>query len=307
MADVSVIVPAHDAAGTVASTIASLASERAAVREIILVDDASIDGTAEVAERQAAVCGLPLRVLSADCRDSGGARNIGIAAASGTWLYFLDADDEHLAGGLTALLATAAAEPATGMAVGGFRRIVDGVVRRPKRPHRLDGDPRTIADRYIAGRIRSFAVGSVLVRAGAAAGVCFPLGMPYDEDTIFWAHILRGAPVARCAAMTMVYRLSTARADGRFLIDPIARFERWRAELRRLTEIGISEAAIATREGIVAFKIARVLYAAGDRTGAAGFLARAGRGPISLGNRLRMGRYHVKLACRARLPRDLVP
>ncbi|MEA2293682.1 MAG: hypothetical protein QOE86_1321, partial [Solirubrobacteraceae bacterium] len=48
---VSVVVPAHDSAGTVARAVRSaLEQVPAAPSEVIVVDDASADGTAEAAE-----------------------------------------------------------------------------------------------------------------------------------------------------------------------------------------------------------------------------------------------------------------
>ena len=75
MKAVSVVIPAHNAAKTIATTLASLASEAGVIGEILLVDDESSDGTTAVALQTAAKLSLPLRVLPANCRDAGGARN----------------------------------------------------------------------------------------------------------------------------------------------------------------------------------------------------------------------------------------
>jgi len=46
---VSVVIPAHNAAATIAATLASLRSEADLIGEVLLVDDSSSDGTAAVA------------------------------------------------------------------------------------------------------------------------------------------------------------------------------------------------------------------------------------------------------------------
>ncbi|WP_246686925.1 glycosyltransferase [Mesorhizobium sp. B2-4-19] len=56
------------------------------------------------ATSQTSQLALPLRVLPAECRDAGGARNVALAQALHPWVYLIDADDLHLQGGLRALL-----------------------------------------------------------------------------------------------------------------------------------------------------------------------------------------------------------
>lgn len=114
---VSVVIPAHNAAKTIASTLASLASEAGVIGEILLVDDASSDGTAAVAMQAAAKLSLPLRVLPANCRDAGGARNVALAQVLHPWVYLIDADDLHLENGLRALLQQAERRPKADMLV----------------------------------------------------------------------------------------------------------------------------------------------------------------------------------------------
>ena len=50
MKAVSVVIPAHNAAATIADTLASLRSEAEVIGEVLLVDDSSSDGTAAVAQ-----------------------------------------------------------------------------------------------------------------------------------------------------------------------------------------------------------------------------------------------------------------
>jgi glycosyltransferase involved in cell wall biosynthesis len=96
-ADVSVITPALNAAGTIARTLASIAAQTLRPREVIVVDDGSTDGTADVAEAFAPrMRGIALKVLRRETAGAAGARNTAIRVAQGEWLAFLDADDEWL-------------------------------------------------------------------------------------------------------------------------------------------------------------------------------------------------------------------
>ena len=84
---VSVVIPARDAAETIGAVLRALAAQEPAPAEVIVVDDASRDATAEVAEQHGA---LVVRVERS--RSAGGARNRGWDEATGDVVVFLDAD-----------------------------------------------------------------------------------------------------------------------------------------------------------------------------------------------------------------------
>jgi glycosyltransferase involved in cell wall biosynthesis len=88
---VSVIIPARNAAPYIKTAIDSALSQSHAVLEILVIDGGSTDGTREIVARY----GDPVKLLHEppDHKGLGAARNVGIEAASGDWLAFLDADD----------------------------------------------------------------------------------------------------------------------------------------------------------------------------------------------------------------------
>lgn len=90
----SVVVPAHDAAATVAAAVTSALAQTPAPIEVIVVDDGSTDDTAAVVDALAAACpDGGVRLLSQPCAGPSAARNRGIEVAQGDWVGFLDADD----------------------------------------------------------------------------------------------------------------------------------------------------------------------------------------------------------------------
>ncbi|MGZ9158546.1 MAG: glycosyltransferase family 2 protein, partial [Nitrospira sp.] len=107
---VSVIVPAHNAQTTIERALGSVRLQDYPNIEVIVVDDASIDRTADKVEN---FTELPVRLTRARCQlGASGARNLGIASARGVYIAFLDADDVWLAGKLTRQVALLHRHPA---------------------------------------------------------------------------------------------------------------------------------------------------------------------------------------------------
>ena len=83
----SFIVPAHDEEASIVATIESIiASAQGHEFEVVVVDDASSDRTAELAQAAGA------RVVPVQIRQIAGARNAGAGAARGDLFVFVDAD-----------------------------------------------------------------------------------------------------------------------------------------------------------------------------------------------------------------------
>ena len=293
MRPVTIIIPAHNSAGTLRATLASLASEISVVEEFIVVDDASTDGTADVARAAAEEFSLPLRIISADCRDAGAARNRGLDEARAEWVYFFDADDVHLPGGLRGLYA--ASRDGADVILGPYQRMTDSRTRRDKKPRRYSPNPVTNASRYVAGFHRTLALGSLLIRRSTIGNHRFPTGLAFDEDTIFWVKVLLEAKIARSQVPTVVYLLDTERANRRFRLGSRPMFERWSEEIAVLETMGVPRWAGDYRRGSVALKMARVHYAARDFRQAAEFLDLSALHPNRIRERVRLWRYKVKL------------
>lgn len=86
---ISVIIPAYNAAGTLARAIESVLAQSAPAHEIIVVDDGSADETGSVAQS----FGPAVRYIRQQNAGPSAARNQGVMQATGEWVAFLDADD----------------------------------------------------------------------------------------------------------------------------------------------------------------------------------------------------------------------
>lgn len=92
----SVIVAARDEAGRVEATVRHLLAQRHVALEVIVVDDRSIDGTADILRRLAAedarVRTTTVEALPAGWIGKCHACHVGASLATGEWLLFTDAD-----------------------------------------------------------------------------------------------------------------------------------------------------------------------------------------------------------------------
>lgn len=166
--------------------------------EIVVVDDASEDETAEVCR---ALAGIRYVRVERN-RGVAGARNIGIMASTGEYLSFLDDDDERLPGSLDAQVKRLDAEPRAALiygqalVVGGQGATVEGVYPA----HCPQGDVfwELLGQNFIPG-------GSALFRRSCLLRVgLLDESVPGLDDWDLWIRLAELFPVL--AAELTVYR-----------------------------------------------------------------------------------------------------
>src|SRR5688572_28437661 len=94
MADVSIIIPAYNAAEFIGETLASVAAQTFTSHEVIVINDGSPD--TEELERELKRYQGELQYIKQENRGAAAARNAGLRAARGELVAFLDADDRWL-------------------------------------------------------------------------------------------------------------------------------------------------------------------------------------------------------------------
>ncbi len=109
---VSVIIPAHNYGRFLSEAIDSALGQTAPPFEVIVIDVASTDGTAQVL----AAYGERVRAFRISSRGPASARNFGAARSHGRYIAFLDADDVWEPRKLELQLARFATEPGLGFA-----------------------------------------------------------------------------------------------------------------------------------------------------------------------------------------------
>ncbi len=91
--DLSVVLPVYNVAPYLRQCLDSLANQETTIKEIIAVDDGSTDDSPAILAEYAANRHPTLNIIRQDNGGLSVARNTGMAAATGRWLYFVDSDD----------------------------------------------------------------------------------------------------------------------------------------------------------------------------------------------------------------------
>ncbi|RUU30109.1 glycosyltransferase [Mesorhizobium sp. M6A.T.Ce.TU.016.01.1.1] len=257
--DVTVVIPARNAAATIDATLRGLISDRDLIGEILLVDDGSDDQTASAAIASAQRYGLPLEVVSVDLGSAGAARNVGIARARGKSIFFLDADDELMEGGLSLLYDALLRNPEAGLSIGASIRRTNGRPDKLKTPHGYTSDRAQNTRRYLLNELWPIAMGSALVATSATATIRFPEAIGLDEDTCYWVALLARFDVAIVSAPVLLYHHDETRMAQRFILAPRRTFLAIALELDRLAGSGVEREALQWRKSWIAQRISRQL------------------------------------------------
>lgn len=186
----SVIIPVRNAQATLSAALVSLQAQTETRWEAFVIDDASTDGSLDLA-RAAAARDPRLQVIhypQTQPRGAAASRNLGIARAQGQYLALLDADDLWRPGKLAAQLA--AFEAGADIVFTSYRRIDPvgrdlGIVPAPARvtwADALSGNP--IGALTAAWRRTRFPQARMPLR-------------DMHEDYAFWLILLREGAVAQ--------------------------------------------------------------------------------------------------------------
>lgn len=185
-APIAVVVVCHNYGRFLASAIASVLAQESPAAEVLVVDDASTDDTADVV---ATFSDRGVRYLRVDHRSAQAARKAGLAATSAPWLCFLDADDELPADYLSA----AQRQFADGVAI-----VFSDVQNFGARTDRIEFAPREIT-------VQNFIhAGSVVRRTALESCRAFDDQLPEKvaEDWWTWRKVVRdGWRVAKSPAL----------------------------------------------------------------------------------------------------------
>jgi glycosyltransferase involved in cell wall biosynthesis len=228
--------PCFNAARFLGEAVDSVLAQSYDSWELLLVDDGSTDGSAEIAREYAASNPERIRCLEHPGRANrgeGASRNLGIRAARGEILAMLDADDVWLPDKLEEQVPLLDAHPEAGMTYGttlvwhGWTGDPADAGRDHPLPLGVPMDatlhPPALLVRRIRGRAASPATCSVLMRREAVerAGLFEESFGSVYADQAFYVKMFLSTPVYVAAGLWDRYRIhpdsawSTAQREGR--------------------------------------------------------------------------------------------
>ena len=195
---ISVVIPLYNKREEIAATLESVLVQSVQPLEIIVVDDGSTDGSADlVAER------FGHRVVLIEQANGGvsAARNTGIEAAKGDYIALLDADDFWAAHYLEEITALIKSYPQAGTLATSYQycegdqSYVNPKIRFDKKVFKAD-----LLDCYFAVAAKGdlpFNASSVVMKKSLLESLRgFPINEPMGEDQDVWSRAALRAPVA---------------------------------------------------------------------------------------------------------------
>ncbi len=202
---VSVIIPTYNREALLPRALDSVIAQTVDDWEIVLVDDGSTDGTAQVAARYKSRLGQRLLHLHQENGGSSRARNFGIDASRGRFVAFLDSDDEFLPHKLERQLELFERCPELGLVYSDYSFVDLEGIRHYSVFDDLTGAARQVPHTTVAPRlcvcadlfdalVRDYFVATIvgLVRRGVLGSeIRFPADRAYAEEWLFYLRVAR--------------------------------------------------------------------------------------------------------------------
>lgn len=183
---VSVVIPTFNRPTRTVRAVRSVLAQTVLPAEILVVDDASTDGTAEAVEALA----NPLVKLIRQSTNGGvaAARNRGVEESRGNWIAFLDSDDEWLPTKLQRQLDALESTPENAIVyTGSHTRGPDGTVET-----RITDNAGALFETLLVRNVLHGASSSALIpRAVFDTVGGFDPSLPANEDWDFWLRVAR--------------------------------------------------------------------------------------------------------------------
>lgn len=227
MSKVSIVVPIYNASCWLPECFASLRQQGDC--ELVLVDDGSTDSSAEMCRQFLATDGVRGKLVQQSNGGLSSARNAGIAAASGQYIAFCDADDAYLPGGVPLLLKILEEQAECDIAVGQFTRK-KGETAKDGRYFCLDALSSVISTLYQEKLFHQSAWGKLYRRRLFDHGPNFAEGRWYEDFEFLPRIYHRTRNIAFTTSLVYYYRpnrqsflnrWSPARADALYAADSV--------------------------------------------------------------------------------------
>lgn len=202
---ISVVIPLYNKAPHIKKTLESVLSQSSPANEIIVVDDGSTDGGAEVVKLLAE--NYPIKLIQQKNLGVSAARNTGVTYASSEFVAFLDADDWWLPNHLSVLRMLIHKYDEASLFSTAHVIVREGKIYRPK--SYFEPEWSGYVDRFFYAYSKGLSLvnsSTACVRKEALIAVNgFPIGVKRGEDIICWINLALNYKVAHAEIVTTYY------------------------------------------------------------------------------------------------------
>ena len=181
---VSIVMPCYQNGQTLSRTVKSIQAQTVSDWELIAIDDGSRDDTLSVLEKLAE-SEPRMRVIHQENGGVSAARNCGLQAARGKWVFFVDADDHLLAHALEHLLKMTGED--IDIVCGAYVMHFRDEGGREEKHACADGDLQVVLESLIRGDSALNSMCARLYRREMLKkhAVLAPVGVKVGEDVLF--------------------------------------------------------------------------------------------------------------------------
>jgi glycosyltransferase involved in cell wall biosynthesis len=239
---VSIIVPAHNRANLIGETLESIAAQTYRPLECLIIDDGSVDGTADVAGKWGATHTDPASRVVRFSRNSGkcAAVNQGLSLANGEFVMVLDSDDILMPEAIAREVEYLQQHPAAG-AVFGKAFVIDG----SGKTHRLigcfsaDGPFDDLTAHYGSMVVQGNAIiaSTVLMRMSIVHEVGeWRNDLRHMHDLDYWVRLAARSSIGFLGLPVLYYRVNVHGSISSNRVGTFDEVSRWLAEPGRILD-----------------------------------------------------------------------
>jgi len=265
---IAAVIPLYNKAPHIARALDSALAQTSRPDEIIVVDDGSTDGGAELVAPYVEKYGVRL-IRQANAGESA-ARNRGIDEARSGYIAFLDADDYWLDHHIAVLRGLIAQYPQASLFSTAHLIARGGGAYRPRSSY-SDGWRGVVDDffsRYASGLSMVNSTTACAKKADLLSAGAFPLGVRRGPDIICWVNMALKYPVAHAEIVTAVYYQDAVnRTDQIRESEPPASLKHIAGVIREGALSDTQRKGLATLFDRIAFFTAAGFKANGDMNG----------------------------------------